>query len=117
MTLFKLVPDKFQSIAKLVTSVIFLLLLWFAWNQFTNHYINIGKAQVQPKLEACLLENATLIASAEYLLKAEKIAQDKGVEAIKKLQPIVRHHQEQKIKLPPIEATCEQVISEIQDAL
>lgn len=57
----KFVPGPYQLFAKIGVVVLAGLLAWYAWAQFTGHYIDIGRAQLQPKLDQAIAENKRVI--------------------------------------------------------
>lgn len=62
-TLFESLMGKlnpYMWLIKLVGIGIMLLALWYAWHQFTGHYIDIGKAARQPEVDALAADKKTL---------------------------------------------------------
>lgn len=58
--LLKFVPVEYQWLAKLIAGAVLLLAMWYAWHQFTGHYIDIGKAKMQPRIDELEADKNTL---------------------------------------------------------
>lgn len=62
--MFALIPAQYRLIASIIFAAILALACWYAWSQFTGHYIDIGREEVrqelQPKIDALNLEKKTL---------------------------------------------------------
>lgn len=59
-----LIPAPYQLLAKVIAGAVLVLACWYAWHQFTGHYIDIGREEVrkemQPMIDALKLEKKTL---------------------------------------------------------
>jgi hypothetical protein len=86
---------------KIGAIVVLALAGWYAWNQFTGHYKEIGRVEVrkelQPKLDEAIKEKTILSnnlnlqnAAVKVLGDAKKEADKRYLAAIKANEPIVR---------------------------
>lgn len=72
MNPFSLIPGPYQLLAKGIALLALLLSLWWAWCQFTGHYIDIGRAEVQKTLDDHIADDV----AADIKRKAENLAKD-----------------------------------------
>lgn len=123
----------YALIGKIIGGVILIAAAWYAWHSFTNHYVQIGRMERQPEIDALITDKQTLQNSYAMLglevekqnkqvqeLKqvSERYAQ-KAVQAEKKAKAIAEHIQEKinAAESSPVAATCEDAVKEAQARL
>lgn len=72
LSLFSLIPDKFQLLAKGIASVLLLIALWAAWHAFTGHYVDIGRKEVQKDWDKQKAIDAQLLIEAKEAVRAKE---------------------------------------------
>jgi hypothetical protein len=82
-----MIPTYFQPYvlaAKLAGVIVFILACWYAWSQFTGHYIEIGRQELQPEIDALVIDKKKLQES--YLQISDELTkQNAQISELKKL--------------------------------
>lgn len=127
----KFVPGPYRLIAKIGVAILAVLLAWYAWSQFTGHYIDIGRAQLQPKIEKLEAEKKQVIGITHqwrdaYALLGDKTEQcnarvlaiaDKGKQArVASAKALKKAEDEATLKQRAINAAYARQISEVGKA-
>lgn len=88
-----MIPTYFQPYvlaAKLVGVVIFILACWYAYHSFTSHYIEIGRQERQPEIDALVIDKKKLQDS--YLQISDELTkQNAQISELKKLTEAKKH--------------------------
>jgi hypothetical protein len=93
MFLLNLIPARFHLLVKVIAGAILLLAIWYVWRQFTGHYIDIGRAEVQAKWD----KETKRLAEERDKQIAENI--QKSIAAASAKQRIFSEHQAEVAKL------------------
>lgn len=100
-------PAQIQLILRIVGAAIFAIACWYAWNQFTGHYIEIGRQERQPEIDALVTDKKRLQesyaqisneltkqnAQIQELKNISELKRKQGVQAKKRAQDIAEHTQ------------------------
>jgi biopolymer transport protein ExbB/TolQ len=79
-----LTPAQIQLVARIIGAAILILACWYAWSQFTGHYIEIGRQERQPEIDALVIDKKKLQDS--YLQISDELTkQNAQISELKKL--------------------------------
>lgn len=77
-------PAQIQLVARIIGAAILILACWYAWSQFTGHYIEIGRQERQPEIDALVIDKKKLQES--YLQISDELTkQNAQISELKKL--------------------------------